>query len=127
MSWDIVIFNSKQRINSPEEVQENLLVPVNFSSILENHFNNILVDGEHREITGDDFSICYFVDKEPVSNKIFNLYGENGLFELIKISKIYNWQIFDTGNGQMIDLENPAKNGYANFQKYLQHVLFTKG
>jgi hypothetical protein len=127
MSWDIVIFNSKQRINSPEEVQEDLLVPLDFSSILENHFNNIFVDGEHREITGDDFSICYFVGKEPVSNKIFNLYGENGLFELIRISKIYNWQIFDTGSGQMIDLEDPAKNGYANFKKYLQHVLFNKG
>lgn len=126
MSWDIVIFNSKQKFNSPEEIEEDLLIPIDFSSILISHFNDIHIDGDHREIAGDNFSISFYVDKEPTSNKIFSLYGETGLFELIRISRIYNWQIFDTGNGQMLDLENPAKNGYADFQKYLQHVLSNK-
>ena len=47
MSWDIVLFNSKQKIESVEELDENQL--------------------EH------------------------------------------NWQIYDSGIGEMIDLENPEK------------------
>jgi hypothetical protein len=33
-----------------------------------------------------------------------------------------NWQIFDTGNGCMIDLENPVNNGYSNFNNYLNQI-----
>jgi len=63
------------------------------------------------------------VDTQLVSNTLFNLYGETSLFELIRVAKIYGWQIFDTGVGEMIDLEKPEKNGYDNFQSYLQDVL----
>ena len=35
-----------------------------------------------------------------------SLYGENGLFELIELAKKYGWKIFDTGLGEMIDLDN---------------------
>jgi hypothetical protein len=123
MSWDIVIFSSRQKIVFVEDINEELFVPIDFSSILEKHFDNIIQDEEHREISGNDFSINYYIDKEPVSNKLFSLYGEKALFELINISRIYNWQIFDTGNGEMLDLNHPEKNGYENFQSYLQHVL----
>jgi len=58
-----------------------------------------------------------------MSNKILSLYGENGLYELVALAKEHNWQIFDTGLGQMINLEDPSKNGYENFQSYLRHVL----
>ncbi len=102
MSWDIIIFNSKQKITSIEEVDQGLFVPVDFNTILEGHFKNIRVD---------------------VGTMLFNLYGEKALFELIELSKIHNWQIFDTGNGEMIDLEHPENNGYNNFQNYLQQIL----
>ncbi len=127
MSWDIVIFSSKQKVHSLEELDKALLVPVDFCSTLEKHFVNIRHDGDYREITGLDFSLHYYTDTEPVSNKIFFLYGENALFELIRISRIYGWQIFDTGNGEMLDLEHPEKNGYEDFQNYLQQVLNTPG
>jgi hypothetical protein len=123
MSWDIVIFSSKQKINAVEEVNEELLVAIDFSAILEKHFANIIANENHREIKGEGYVIDYFVDNEPVSNKVFSLYGEAALFELIRVAKIYNWQIFDTGNGEMLDLDHPKKNGYSNFQSYLQHVL----
>lgn len=123
MSWDIVIFSSKQKINTIEEIDEELFLPIDFNAVLEKHFDNIIVDGNHREIRGDNYAINYFVDTAPVSNSLFNLYGEAALFELIKVAKIYGWQIFDTGNGEMLDLEHPEKNGYSNFQSYLQHVL----
>jgi len=123
MSWDVVIFSSKQKINSVEEIDEELFLPIDFNVILEKHFDNIIVDGNYREIRGDSFSINYFADAELVSNTLFNLYGETSLFELIRVAKIYDWQIFDSGSGEMIDLEHPEKNGYENFQSYLQQVM----
>lgn len=40
---------------------------------------------------------------------MISLYGESGLFELIELAKMYGWQIFETGLGEMIDLDNPEK------------------
>jgi hypothetical protein len=123
MSWDIVLFNSKQKIESPEDVDEEQLIPTDFCSVFETHFDEIVKDDNHREIKGNDFAIDYFIDDEPVSNKMLSLYGENGLYELVALARKHHWQIFDTGLGQMIDLKNPAINGYENFQSYLKHVL----
>lgn len=126
MSWDIVLFNSKKKISSVEELDEAQLEPMDFCSAFESHFKQIIKDDKHREIKGQDFSIDYFDNDEKVSNKMVSLYGENGLYELVILAKKLNWQLFDTGLGEMIDLENPARNGYENFQKYLQHVLNSK-
>lgn len=123
MSWDIVLFNSRQEISSVEELDDSLLEPTDFCSAFESHFPEIIKNDNHREIRGKDFAIDYFVDEEEQSNKTVSIYGEHGLFELIELAKKHNWQIFDTGNGQMIDLENPARNGYQDFQNYLRHVL----
>jgi hypothetical protein len=126
MSWDIVLFSSRQKIQSVEEIDETLFEPTDFCSVFANHFQQIKQDDDHRSIQGRDFTIEYFLDNEPVSNKILNLYGMNGLYEVIALAKKHNWQIFDTGLGQMIDLENPAINGYEDFQKYLEHILKEK-
>lgn len=123
MSWDIVLFNSRQKITSVEEVDDTQLEPIDFCSAFESNFTEIIKDADHREIKGKDFTINYFIDDDKVSNKMVSLYGENGLFELVELAKKHNWQIFDIGSGQMIDLENPANNGYENFQSYLRHVL----
>lgn len=123
MSWDVVIFSSKQKINSIEEIDEEQFLPIDFNVVLEKHFDNIIVSENHREIKGENFSIEYFTDTEPVSNFLFNLYGEAALFELIRVAKNYGWQIFDTGNGEMLDIEHPEKNGYSNFQSYLQQII----
>lgn len=122
MSWDIVIFSSRQKINSIEEIEEEQFLPIDFNSVLEKHFDNIIVSENHREIKGNNFSIGYFGVNELSGNALFNLYGEAALFELIRVAKKYGWQIFDTGNGEMLDLEHPEKNGYENFQSYLQQV-----
>lgn len=91
-----------------------------FCSVFDGHFTQIDRYDNHRAIMGKDFTIDYFVDEEPVSNKMLSLYGENGLYELVTLARKYNWQIFDTGLGQMINLENPAINGYEIFQNYLK-------
>lgn len=123
MSWDIVLFNSRQKIHSIEDVEEDMLEPTDFCSVLERHFEEIIKDDDHREIKGTDFEINYFFDEEKVSTKILSLYGEKGLYELVLLAREHNWQIFDTGLGEMIDLENPSNNGFENFHNYLKQIL----
>lgn len=123
MSWDVVIFSSKQKIDFIEEIDDELFVPVDFNEVLKNYFNVITSDEKHRTINGPGFSIEYFADGEPASNVLFQLYGEAALYELVKIARIHHWQIYDTGIGAMLHLDHPEKNGYNNFQAYLQQVL----
>jgi len=123
MSWDVVLFNSKQKIVTPEDVDEEQLVPVSFALIFEGHFKNIVKHDGHHEIKGNGFSIDYFDNGESSSNILLSLYGESAIYPLIDLAIKNNWQIFETGLGDMIDLENPSKNGYQNFQAYLNTVL----
>ncbi len=123
MSWDIILFNSRQTIKAVEEIDEELLEPIDFSATLENHFSNIEKDDNHRRIKGHNFEIVFFLDTENVSNKILNLYGEQGLFEIVLLARQKNWQIFDTGLGQMIDLGNPEQKGFDTFNEYVNQVL----
>lgn len=126
MSWDIVLFNSKQKIESVTELDENQLEPTDFSGILENSFDQLKKDGNHREIIRNDFTIDFFADNEHSSNFMLSLYGENGLYELIELAKKLNWQIYDSGLDEMIDLENPEKNGFKNHRKYVEQILNQK-
>lgn len=123
MSWDIVLINSRQKIDHIENMDDNQLEPTDFCYAFESYFEQIIKDDNHREIKGKDYSIDYFTDDQKVSNKMISLYGENGLFEIVLLARKHNWQIFDTGLGQMVDIENPNMNGYQNFQKYLQQIL----
>lgn len=123
MSWDIVLFNSKQKINSVAELDETQLEPTDFSRILEASFNRINKDENHREIIGTDFTIDFFADNEHSSNFMLSLYGENGMYALIELAKIYNWQIYDSGIDGMIDLNSPEKNGFKNHKNYVSQIL----
>jgi len=123
MSWDIVLFNSKQKINSVAELDENQLEPTDFSGILETSFNRINKDENRREIVGTDFTIDFFADSEHSSNFMVSLYGENGIYALIELAKKYNWQIYDSGIDGMVDLEHPEKNGFKNHRKYVEQIM----
>jgi len=124
MSWDVVLFNSSQKISSPEEVDETKLIPVSFSEIFKAHFKNIKQTDSLRSVEGKGFTIDYYDDDgEASTNALLHLYGEEAMFQLIILAIKNNLQIFDTALGEMIDLNNPAKNGYKNFQAYLAWVL----
>lgn len=126
MSWDIVLFNSKQKIHSLVELDENQLEPTDFSGVLEKSFDQLKKDGNHREIIGTNFTIDFFADDEQSSNFMLSLFGENGLYKLIELAKKHNWQIYDSGIEEMIDLENPEKNGFVNHKDYIQHIVNRK-
>ena len=123
MSWDIVLFKSKEKIIQVSNLDEKRLVPVDFCERIENHFKEIIKDNDHRTVKGKDFEIDYFLDEELVSSKIVSIHGEEGLFQLIELAKKENWQIYDCGLDDMIDLENPKNNGYEDFQKYVKKIL----
>ena len=126
MSWDIILFNSRQKIESIAELDENQLEPTDFSGILENSFDRIKKDDNHREIIGTDFTIDFFIDNKHSSNFMLSLYGENAIYALIELSKKYNWQIYDSGIDVMVDLENPENNGFDNHRKYVERILKNK-
>ena len=126
MSWDIVLFDSRQKIESVAELDENQLEPTDFSGILENSFDRLKKDDNHREIIGTDFTIDFFADNEHSSNFMLSLYGENGIYALIELAKKHNWQIYDSGIDGMVDLENPEKNGFDNHRKYVEQILKNK-
>lgn len=123
MSWDIVLFSSEQNLVSLENLNEDLLKPIDFDEVLKSKFQNIKKTENHNEIIGNDFSIEYFDEEELVSNKMLTIFGENGLFELIRIAKIENWQIYDSGIDKMLNLEKPEENGYFNFNAYLNSII----
>jgi hypothetical protein len=123
MSWDIVIFNSPDKIKDIETFDADKLKPTDFDSIFEKNFSTIKKEGNQREIVGKNFSIDYFISDKSARNKMVSLDGENALYELVFLAKKSGWQIFDTGNGEIIDLDDPTKNRYPDFQKYLKQVL----
>ncbi|MFA7446309.1 MAG: hypothetical protein WCY89_10210 [Flavobacteriaceae bacterium] len=126
MSWDLVLFNSTEKINLIEDIDESSLIEIDFDTLLSDFFPNKKEDSNHIKILGNDFSLEYFKRAELVSNKMITIYGKNGIYELAKFAKKHNFQIYDTGIEKMIDLENPENNGYKNFQKYRNQVLKEK-
>lgn len=123
MSWDIVLFNSKQKITSVAELDENQLESTDFSGILETSFDRVSKNDNHREIVGADFTINFFTDDMHSSNFMLSLYGENGIYALIELAKKHNWQIYDSGIDGMIDLEKPETNGFKNYKKYVEQIM----
>lgn len=122
MSWDIVLFNSPDKVDSVEDIDMDSLQTIDFNSVLENYFKTIKKDDNHREISRNNFTIDYFIDEEPSKHFMLSLYGENAIYEMIYLAKQNGWQIFDTGNGEMLDLEEPENNGYNDFQNYLNNI-----
>lgn len=124
MSWDIILFNSKQKFETVEEIEDELLSETNFDKVLLEKLSPTKIEDENVDVENKNYALNFFLDNELVTNKMVTLYNENALYELVRISKEMSWQIFDTSSGEMINLENPEKNGYESFQKYLKSILY---
>jgi len=130
MSWDIVIFNLKKKVSTVEEINEDILIPIatnkEFRQLLTENFPDIKWDDNCGIIERENIYIETYLgdDDEHFSNTMFFLRrSETSLFPLIDLCKKYGWQLFDTGLGQMIDLDNPGNNGYDNYKKYLDQIM----
>jgi hypothetical protein len=125
MSWDIVLFNTTYKIDDFESFNADNLAPINFGQTFEGYFKDIKKDNDSWEIIEKDFTIVHYPDDEPTTNCMINLYGENAIYAIVHLARVNGWQVFDTGLGEMLDLDNPSNNGYDNFQDYLKHVIIT--
>lgn len=122
MSWDIILFNSYQKISSVEEIDEKLLIEFDFDFYLKDFFKKINSTNNHNEVIGDGFTIDFF-DDEPSSNKMISLYGEKAFFEIAKFAQKYNLQIYDSGIDRLIDFEELENDGFEHFNNYLNRIL----
>ena len=92
----------------------------NFKKALTVHFPRVEFDENRALIKGDSFELeCFLPEGESFSNTIFKLYGEHAVYALVNFCRKEGWQAFDTGLGEMLNLNYPEKNGYLNFQTYL--------
>lgn len=123
MSWDVVLFNTTEKIEDFADFNDENLEPISFDLAFDSFFKNIKKDKDAWEIIGEDFTIVHYPDDEPATNCMVNLYGENAIYAIAHVAKTNNWQVYDTGLGEMLDLDDPSKNGYDNFQDYLRQVL----
>lgn len=129
MSWDVMIFNLKRKVDSVDEIDESVLVDIgtkaDFKKIMTDNYRDIIWDKDWGKIERKDFSIEFSLgdSDEPFSNTVFHLYGENAIYEIVELCKKNNWQLFDTGLEQMVDLDNPKNNGYKNHQEYVRQIL----
>jgi len=126
MSWDIVLFNTTNKIDDITEFTDEHLEPINFDVVFESFFKNIKKDEDAWEIVGEDFTIIHYPDNALATHCMVNLYGENAIYAIVDLAKTIGFQVFDTGLGEMLDLDDPSKNGYENFQRYMQQVLGKK-
>jgi hypothetical protein len=129
MSWDVIVFNLNRKVDSAEEIDETVLVDIGsekeFKRLIEQNYPDIIWDNDWGKIERKGYSIEFSLgdSDETFSNKLFHLYGENAIYELIEFCKANNWQVFDTGLDQMLDLDKPENNGYKNHQNYLKQIL----
>lgn len=132
MSWDVIVFNLSRKVDNVEEIDETVLVDIgtkkDFKKIIEKNYKDVVWDGDWGKIERGDYSIEFSLGDtdELFSNSMFHLYGENAIYDIIEFCKKNNWQAFDTGLDQMLDLDDPRKNGYANHQNYLRQILGEK-
>lgn len=126
MSWDVVLFNSSQKIETPQEVDPSLLIETDFCSEFLKSFKNFKKSENHIELIGESYSIELFCEENKISNTMLSLYGEDAIYALVEIAKKQNWQIYDTVLDAMIHLDNPQKNGYLNHKKFVEKIQHDK-
>jgi hypothetical protein len=132
MSWDVVIFNLTRQVDSVEEIDETILVDIgtrtDFKKIMEENYPDIIWDDNWGKIERKDYSIEFGLGttEEPFSNTLLHLYGENAVYDIIELCKKNNWQAYDSGLDQMLDLDNPMNNGYQNHQDYVKFIMTGK-
>jgi len=129
MSWDIVLFNLSKKVQSVEEIDDDILIGIGageyFKHLISDYFPNaVWKDNGWCSIENTDYSIEFSLggSDDTFSNKLIHLYGEKAIYPVIDLCRKFNWQAFDTGNGKMIDIENPEKNGFIEFQNYLRSI-----
>ena len=123
MSWDIFAFSTTQKVTSVEEIDESFFIPISFDQVFLNWFPNVTSTADHRTVEGEGFSFDYYASSDLEGTAMLQVSGEKALFEIVDVAMKNGWLLYDTGNGEMIDLEFPERNGYENFKSYREQIL----
>lgn len=129
MSWDVVVFNLKRKVDTVEEIDESVLVDIgtyaDFEAILKRRFPMLTNKEGWLRADLDTCSLETSLGElnETFSNTTFHLHGEHAVYELIELCKAHGWQAFDTALGQMLDLEHPETNGYTEHRRNVDHIM----
>lgn len=125
MSWDVFIFHLKNKVTTIEEIADEGILPIdNFVPTLQSAFPEMQLQDGWIKIEREGYSI-ESSDTEGNNTRgpaMLQLQGKMAIYPLIDLCKKNNWQLFDTWAGIMLDLDDPAKNGYADFQRYLTQI-----
>ena len=114
----------QKKIDLQDPQIENNLITFNFKEAIETHFKQInILEPSCWEIIGNGFSIDYYPNNEFSAHIMLDVYGENGLFELIHLAQKYNLQIYDSGIVRFLDINRPEDNGYERFNCYVRQIL----
>jgi hypothetical protein len=129
MSWDVVVFHLKRKVNSVEEIDERVLVDIGtyneLEAMIKRRFLTLTNEGGWLKADLGDCSLETRLGEgnETFSNTVFHLTGEHAIYAMIELCKANGWQAFDTAIGKMLDLEHPERNGYLRHRHYVEHVL----
>jgi hypothetical protein len=122
MSWDIVLFNLSNRVQSVEEISDQMLVNIGsgmyFKQLITEFFPDAICKDDWCAIEFQRCSIQFSFGKldEYFSSKLIHLYGERAIYPILDLCRKFGWQIFDTGSGKMIDIKHPETNGFKEFE-----------
>lgn len=125
MSWDVFIFHLSKKVTTVEDISDEDILPIdNFISVLQSAFPALRLEDGWIKIEGENYSIELSGTSANNTPRpmMLQLYGEMAIYPVIDLCKKNNWQLFDTGAGAMLDLDEPTKNGYAGFQRYLAQI-----
>ncbi|NCD70824.1 hypothetical protein [Mucilaginibacter agri] len=115
MSWDVVLFNSTEKINDLETLNKQALKPADFGKKLKAHFKSIEEEEQFRIIEVEDGNIEYEYSDQPANNLLLSLDGEPALFALVEFAKKNKFQIYDASLESMLNLDKPHVNGYKDY------------
>ncbi len=134
MSWEVLVFKLNREINSGSEIDETTIDDIgSVASVLEklhSHFPDLeLFDyGKIIENMGkikrENFLIEFFISKSTETNNFlsFHLYGKQSIYPIVELCTRNGWCIFDTTLGEILNLEEPEKNGYEQFNKIRNEI-----
>lgn len=90
MSWDVVLFNSIEKITDIESLDDSKLIPFNFEQAFENYFTEIKKANDAWQVNRNGFTIVHYPSNEAVTNCLINLYGENAIYAIAHLAQINN-------------------------------------
>ena len=127
MSWDVFVFKLNREIKSGSEIDETTIDDIgSVASLLEKlcvHFPDLELSDYGKVIENmgtierENFSIEFSIIKATDTYNFlsFHLYGKDSIYPVAELCKRYGWCIFDTTLAELLNLQEPEKNGYEQF------------